>query len=67
MNLQLLEGRAEDLLPTSDSSYARVANVANQLLKANKDVEQIHDKDWTISVIHDSERNAFVLPVSTFY
>ena len=62
--LQLLEEWADDLLPDSDPTYARVANVANRLLKANVDVQQIHGKEWTISVIQNDERNAFVLPVS---
>ena len=51
-------------MPDSDPTYARVAKVANRLLKANVDVQQIHGKEWTISVIQNDERNAFVLPVS---
>ena len=53
------------MLPDSDPTYARVAKVANRLLKANVDIKQVHGKEWTISVIENDERNAFVLPVST--
>ena len=62
-----MEEWEDDLLPDSDPTYTRVAIVANRLLKANVDIKEVHGKEWTISVIENEERNAFVLPVSTVY
>jgi Zn-dependent protease with chaperone function len=51
------------LLPRSDSRCKRVERIANRLLHGNKDLEQIYDKEWSISVVDAPEiRNAFVLP-----
>ena len=54
----------ENIVPDSDPVYDRVARVANTILKCNKDLEQLHGKDWTITVVKDETKNAFVLPVS---
>ena len=54
-------------MPDSDPAYTRVAKVANRLLKANTDLKGIHGKEWTISVIENAAKNAFVLPVSFLY
>ena len=62
-----LEDHEDDLLPESDPSYERVAIVANRLLKANVDVEQIYGKEWTISVIKKDDQNAFVLPTGNIF
>ena len=62
-----LEDHEDDLLPDTDPTYARVATVANRLLKANVDVQQIYGKEWTISVIKDDKRNAFVLPTGNIF
>ena len=60
----MLQQYDDELLPESDPTYARVAKVSNRLLSANSDIKEIHGKEWTISVIHSDQRNAFVLPVS---
>ena len=55
-----------NILPDNDPVYDRVARVANRILKANRDLEQLHGKDWTITVVQDDTKNAFVLPVREF-
>lgn len=46
------------------ASYRRVVQVAQRLLKANQDLPQIRDKEWSITVVdEDHQANAFVLPV----
>ena len=51
------------LLPASHPASKRVARVATQLLNLNNDLEQIHDNEWSISVVNDDNiKNAFVLP-----
>ncbi len=67
--LQLLEEFGEDLLPDKHPAYARVARVANRILRANRDLQQVHGKDWTITVVNSDIKNAFVLPVrkKTFF
>jgi len=42
--------------------------VAQRLLKANKDLPQFQNKDWTITVVDDdSHCNAFVLPCGSVF
>lgn len=57
-----LEMNKENLLPSNHPLCKRVANVANQLLNKNKNIEMIQNKHWSISVINDDIQNAFVLP-----
>ncbi len=38
------------------------------LIQSNNDLEQIQDKEWTISVINDSSvRNAFFIPAGKLF
>ena len=60
---QLKENQA-DILPTNNTSYRRIARVAQRIIAANKDLGEISKKEWTITVIDDPQKNAFVLPVS---
>ncbi len=53
----------ESLLPEGDLAYSRVARVANRILKSNRDLDQVHGKRWTITVVKNDTKNAFVLPV----
>lgn len=52
----------KQLLPTSHPVYNRVVRVANQLLHGNKDIDEIHNMSWSVSVIDSPIQNAFVLP-----
>ena len=36
--------------------------VSNRLLLGNRDMRQIYDKEWTVTVVNTDEKNAFVLP-----
>lgn len=58
----------EDNIVSSDSKiYNRVVNVLNKLLKGNRDIRQIYDKSWTVTVVDSSIRNAFVLPCGNIF
>ncbi|XP_023239368.1 metalloendopeptidase OMA1, mitochondrial-like [Centruroides sculpturatus] len=57
-----LELNKSNLLSAQHPACKRVANVANQLLDKNQEVELIHNKKWTIAVIDSNIQNAFVLP-----
>ena len=59
-----LKENQADILPTNNTSYARIARVAHRIIAANKDLGEISKKEWTITVIDDPQKNAFVLPVS---
>ena len=60
-----MSSNQEILLPANNPIYARIARVANRILKANAaQFEQLRDKEWTISVLEEETPNAFVLPVS---
>jgi len=42
--------------------------VAKQLLDRNKDIEQINEHDWSVSVVDDENTmNAFVLPSGNIF
>jgi len=58
-----LELFKDKLLPSSHPSAKRVAKIATQLLNGNNDLAQIHDHEWSISVIDEQNiKNAFVMP-----
>ena len=59
-----LKENQADILPTNNTSYTRIARVAHRIIAANKDLGEISKKEWTITVIDDPQKNAFVLPVS---
>ncbi|XP_075527776.1 metalloendopeptidase OMA1, mitochondrial-like [Dermacentor variabilis] len=50
------------LLPSVHPVYHRVVRVANQLLHGNRDIPEIHDVTWSVSVIDSPMKNAFVMP-----
>jgi hypothetical protein len=52
------------LLPAKHPAYAQVNRVAMRLIRANSDIPIIRDQQWSVTLIGDKEKNAFVLPVS---
>ena len=40
-------------IPNFDNSFFRVASVSNRLLMANRDIRQIYDKQWTVTVVDE--------------
>ena len=60
----LLEENRSGILPTTHPSYGRIAKIAQRIIASNKDIEGISNKEWTITVIDDDTRNAFVLQVT---
>jgi predicted Zn-dependent protease len=50
-------------MPFNDKKVEKVMKITLKLIQSNNDLEQIQDKEWTISVINDSSvRNAFFIP-----
>ncbi|CAL8145961.1 unnamed protein product [Orchesella dallaii] len=48
--------------------YDRVVKVSNQLIRGNQDLPQIHDLEWTVTVVYDDKQiNAFVLPCGSIF
>ena len=45
----------------------RVVDVSNRLLSGNKDIRQIYDKTWTVTVVDQNVKNAFVLPCGNIF
>ena len=56
-----LQDYENSIIPSNNHLYERVERVSNQLLKGNQDLQQINDKDWTVTVIDQPFREAFVL------
>ncbi|XP_076355060.1 metalloendopeptidase OMA1, mitochondrial-like [Tachypleus tridentatus] len=56
-----LEAFQSQVLPQTHVACQRVAGVANRLLRSNKDLEQIYDKKWSVTVVNNPTENAFVL------
>ena len=63
----LMEEFREDILPNNRKEYVRVARVSNKILKGNKDLRQIYDKSWTVTVVNQPIQNAFVLPSGNIF
>ena len=64
---ECIEDFKEDLLPLDHIEYERVARVCNRIANGNKDLRQIYDKNWTITVIDLPIENAFVLPSGNIF
>lgn len=64
---QLLETLGPDLVPDTHPVYSRVSRVANRILAGNKDLRQIYDKNWTVTVVNQPDKNAFVLPSGNIF
>jgi len=64
---QLLEELEGEVLAHTHPLYTRVTRVANRLLQGNKDLRQIYDKQWTVTVVDNPTRNAFVLPSGNIF
>jgi len=62
-----LEEYKSDILPNNHPSYERVVRVANKLLHANRDIRQIYDKSWTVTVVDLPIQNAYVLPSGNIF
>ena len=63
----ITEAYKEAILPEEHPYYERVAQVATRILKSNKDISEIRQKTWTVTVIDDTEKNAFVLPTGNIF
>ncbi len=63
--LQLIEmyDNSGAVLSETHPYYDRIARVTSRILKANKDLAQVKEKTWSITVVAQEEQNAFVLPV----
>lgn len=63
--LQQIELYEDKFLPPSHPACERVVNVANQLIRSNKEIPQLQHTKWVVKVVNEpSVTNAFVLPVS---
>jgi len=63
----LLQENENCIIPSNNHLYERVVRVSNQLLKGNRDLRQIYDKSWTVTVIDQPVKNAFVLPSGNIF
>ena len=63
----LLETFSADIVTDRHPVYGRVTTVANRLLRGNRDLRQIYDKEWTVTVIDQATKNAFVLPSGNIF
>ncbi len=52
-------------VPTSHPVYAIVADATKKLIKGNQDLPQVTGRNWTIYIVDEDVKNAFVLPVSS--
>ena len=43
--------------------HKRVEAVVTRILKSNKDIKAVSERDWKISVVNDYTVNAMVIPV----
>lgn len=53
----------DHFLPPAHPAYRRVVTVANQLLRSNREILQLRETNWIVTVVNEpSVTNAFVLP-----
>lgn len=64
---QIIEEMEGIVVPESDPVYLQISRVANAILHANRDLRQIYDKTWTLTVIDAPVVNAFVLPSGNIF
>jgi len=64
---QLLEELGPDIVQHRHPIYERVVNVSNRILQGNRDIRQIYDKNWTVTVVDQPVKNAFVLPSGNIF
>ena len=43
-----LEEKEKSIVPNDKPDYKDVARIANRILKANKDIQEIYEKNWTV-------------------
>ena len=54
----------EDMLPGTHPYCEIVVNIARRLVAANQDFPGMSSHKWTIWIVRNKDKNAFVLPVS---
>jgi Zn-dependent protease with chaperone function len=64
---QLLEELGPDIVPHKHPISERVVTVPNRILQGNRDIRQIYDKNWTVTVVDQPVKNAFVLPSGNIF
>ena len=52
------------MLPSGHPFYDIVLNIARRLVTTNQDFPGMASHKWTIWIVKNDEKNAFVLPVS---
>ncbi|XP_034939463.1 metalloendopeptidase OMA1, mitochondrial-like [Chelonus insularis] len=52
----------EFIVPVTHPAYVRLSKITDRLLKANQDLPQVQQRQWTLSVVNSEEMNAYVLP-----
>ena len=62
-----LEEHSKSIVSNENKIYKEVSEIVQRLLKANKDLPQIHDKSWTIILVDENTENAFVLPTGHIF
>ncbi|KAL9950429.1 hypothetical protein ACROYT_G042924 [Oculina patagonica] len=58
----VLELFAENVLPVNHPSHLRVYRVTKRLVMANRDIKEMENLLWQVSVVESEDMNAFVLP-----
>lgn len=58
-----LEQNKGHIVPENHPVYLRLIRITKRLLNANKDLQSIKDKTWSLTVVDGSSKNAYVLPV----
>ncbi|XP_024940455.1 metalloendopeptidase OMA1, mitochondrial [Cephus cinctus] len=57
-----LETFKDTLITKDHPTYKKLIKITEQILNANKDLESIKDKQWTLTVVNSPLKNSYVLP-----
>ena len=55
------------IVPPEHPQSQRVIRLGQRLIDANKDIPEIHTKNWTFTVLNDPKKSAFSLFVSKIF
>lgn len=63
LTLQIhLEQNKGHIVPENHPVYMRLTRITQRLLNANKDLQSVKDKEWSLTVVDGALKNAYVLP-----
>lgn len=62
-----MEENKGHIVPENHPVYMRLTRIVQRLVNSNKDLQSVNDKQWSLTVVNEKLKNAYVLPVKKNY